>query len=204
MYCMYTCTACITVHFYRVTCCEVTHSLTHSGKKLQELFPRRQSDGDVFQEPPEAHTKLRWQVVQVIFQETGAMSEETGFIARETAERRESDIEAEFLPSRASRLLQTESQDLVPGESLTPSQLGLCGVNEIHGLLSWMAGVGFEGIKTTSDIVLRSNIVFLSIYPWVQSMLWYCVYQSTSPLVCVWVLTYTRRIMQSRQLHCIV
>ena len=153
-----TCTACITEHLYRVTCCEVTHSLTHSGKKLQELFPWQQSDGDVFQEPPEAHTKLRWQVVQVIFQETGAISEETGAIARETAERGErdiegeSDIEAEFLPSRASRLLQTESQDLVPGESPTPSQLGLCGV--IHGLLSWMAGVGFEGIKTTSDIVL--------------------------------------------------
>ena len=176
MYCMYTCTACITVHFYRVTCCEVTHSLTHSGKKLQELFPRRQSDGDVFQEPPEAHTKLRWQVVQVIFQETGAISEETGVIAREIAERGESDIEAEFLPSRASRLLQTESQDLVPGENLTPSLLGLCGLMRFmvyyHGWLEW----DLKASRPHQTLFYAQTLcVFLSIYPWVQSMLWYCV-----------------------------
>ena len=36
----------------------------NAGKKLKEMFPQQQGE-NVFQEPPQAHTKLRWQVVQI-------------------------------------------------------------------------------------------------------------------------------------------
>ena len=36
----------------------------NAGKKLKEMFLQQQGE-NVFQEPPQAHTKLRWQVVQI-------------------------------------------------------------------------------------------------------------------------------------------
>lgn len=94
-----------------------TNSLTliHTGKKLKEMFPQQQGE-NVFQEPAQAHTKLRWQVVQV--------AEEKGR-ARGGEEAEESDNETELFSSRVSFLLQTDSHELAHGQCVCLVTAGL-------------------------------------------------------------------------------
>ena len=62
----------------------------------------------MFQEPSQAHTKLRWQVVQVV-------SQEMGNVAMKNTHKGESDIESEVVPSKVSFSLQAESQENMDG-----------------------------------------------------------------------------------------
>lgn len=70
----------------------------------------------MFQEPSRAHTKLRWQVVQVAEDKGRARGEE---------EAEESDNETELFPSRVSFLLQTDSQELAHGQCVCLVTVGL-------------------------------------------------------------------------------
>jgi hypothetical protein len=78
--------------------------LVPKGKELKELFPQKEADEDLFQEPSQAHTKLRWQVVQVV-------SQEMGCVALETTHKGESDNESELFPSKVSFSFQAENQE---------------------------------------------------------------------------------------------